>query len=103
MRCSLNILVQSYFDNQEINMKIIFGLFVIAFLAVIVTSSPSDKCGENEQYFECESSSRELCECTDAVRFDCREGCQCKNGYCRVNGKCVKRTCTGSPYDAPKN
>lgn len=53
---------------------------------------------ENEAFFHCESGSRESCLCSSFVTLDCRTGCQCKNGYCRDNGKCVKRKCKGSPF-----
>lgn len=53
----------------------------------------------NEKFFNCESGSREVCDCSPFVRLDCNTGCQCKNGFCRVNGKCVTRTCKGSPFE----
>lgn len=53
----------------------------------------------NEAFFSCESGSRESCGCTPLVTLDCRTGCQCKNGYCRTDDKCVKRECKGSPFE----
>ena len=52
----------------------------------------------NEQLFECESSRRDRCECTERITMDCNHGCMCMNGYCRVNGTCVKRSCHHSVY-----
>ena len=48
---------------------------------------------KNEQFFKgCQSSSRENCVESFIMTADCRQGCMCKDGYCRKNGKCVKRT-----------
>ncbi|XP_070505210.1 zonadhesin-like [Chironomus tepperi] len=39
----------------------------------------------------CQSGSRENCERSAIATGDCRQGCMCKDGYCRRNGKCVPR------------
>lgn len=52
----------------------------------------------NEQFFECESSRRDRCECTDRITMDCNSGCMCKNGFCRINDECVERDCHHSVY-----
>lgn len=53
---------------------------------------------ENEAFYQFESSSRDNCACTEWLRRDARTGCMCKNGFCRKDGKCVKRDCEHPVY-----
>jgi len=46
---------------------------------------------QNEAFFTCEPSSRDICRGNDAISDACRQGCMCKDGFCRQNGVCVPR------------
>ncbi|XP_070505211.1 zonadhesin-like [Chironomus tepperi] len=48
---------------------------------------------QNEAFYSCESSSRDICGCNLGTFDDCRQGCMCKDGFCRQNGVCVPRNC----------
>uniref|UniRef100_A0A336LYE3 CSON007976 protein n=1 Tax=Culicoides sonorensis TaxID=179676 RepID=A0A336LYE3_CULSO len=50
-------------------------------------------CGVNEHYSQCRSSCRESCnQGTCADTFACTPGCNCNEGYVRINGLCVPRS-----------
>ncbi|KAL7014875.1 hypothetical protein ACKWTF_016164 [Chironomus riparius] len=80
-----------------------FILFSLLIFSIIFVTSQQEqpKCGENEEFFTCESSSRNSCKCLNVVKPDCNTGCMCKNGYCKFdrNGPCVRRQCKHPYYD----
>ncbi|XP_055677620.1 zonadhesin-like isoform X2 [Lutzomyia longipalpis] len=64
------------------------------------TSNPvSEKCPWNEVFQQCEFRCTESCDTTlcSRVRQICEKGCFCKQGYARINGKCVPQASCSAP------
>ncbi|CAG9811838.1 unnamed protein product [Chironomus riparius] len=83
-------------------MKLITLVLVTVVLSKTVAAQQDVECGNNESFFnQCQSSTRNSCDCSDTLRRDCRLGCMCNIGYCRkdFSSSCVQRSCQ-HPYFA---
>ncbi|KAG5669337.1 hypothetical protein PVAND_017225 [Polypedilum vanderplanki] len=82
-------------------MKLLLAFLFISLSVVLATAQTPQQCGENEAWFDCESSSRNDCGCAGIAKADCIIGCMCKNGYCRDSwsSPCKKRECAHPFYN----
>ncbi|XP_076678304.1 chymotrypsin inhibitor-like [Andrena cerasifolii] len=72
--------------------RIVFVL--LAVLAVFSASSSGQQCGLNEEFKSCGSACEPSCATPkiDICTFECKIGCQCKDGYVRNgDGTCIRK------------
>ncbi|CAL7938495.1 unnamed protein product [Xylocopa violacea] len=67
-------------------------LFVLLAVMAILASSFGQQCGPNEEFKSCGSACEPSCAKprTTVCTYQCKIGCQCKDGYLRNNARsCV--------------